>query len=140
MKKDKIYIDTNVFVALHFSGHKFYDLALNLKKRFIGNKLYLGFLTIDEILYTLSKYKISKKDSINIIKRGIVNSSDVTILPSPFESSEVLDYLYTYKKTSLKPRDSLHLYLMKINKIKKIATFDNDFIKKQKELGIEVLN
>ena len=64
---------------------------------------------------------------------------ELPVPPINKQKEIVKKYLKQWQKYNLRPIDSVHFFLMKQHKIKTIATFDNDFIKNKKQLGIKVL-
>src|SRR3989344_5257466 len=131
---DKVYIDANFFVSSKLKDHNFYLKATNKVQELGNSHLYFSLLTLDEIIHAFTKYKTSKKQIIRTVKRDIVNAKGIFLINYSTNTNEVDQSVKLWKSSGLKPRDALHLYLMKSNGIKKIATFDGDFIKKQKDL------
>ena len=102
--------------------------------KYIG---YISILSIDECLHTLyKKYKLPK-NKIEVLLYNILNIKNIRTVQTP--RIRLRKYINIWHITNLKPRDAAHLYLMRINEIKYIATSDKHFIKNQKSLEIKVI-
>jgi len=138
-KKSKVYIDASFFVALQVINHPYHKQAKAKLSVFKNMGLYFSILTIDEVLHALSRYEKDKNTIKKIIEESILDVKNVEILGLVKKSQSIRKYLRVWLRFGLKPRDALHLYLMKENKINKIASFDSDFINNQKLLKIKAL-
>ena len=77
------------------------------------------------------------KNEIEVLLYDILNIKNIRTVQTP--RVELRKYINIWHITNLKPRDAAHLYLMRINEIKYIATSDKHFIKNQKALEIKVI-
>lgn len=136
---DKIYVDASFFIATQIINHPFHQESLRILKEYSESDLYFSLLTIDEIVYTLDKYKIDQNKIISVIREKIILIRNTKLLSYKDNVGQIENYLEVWRKTQLRPRDALHLYLMREAALENIATFDKDFIKNRKRLGIRVL-
>ncbi|MFN4213004.1 MAG: type II toxin-antitoxin system VapC family toxin [Microgenomates group bacterium] len=135
---NKVYIDSNILIAWQIVGHPFNPLAQRLLKKLLNHKLIfcLSPLTIDEYLYAILKYQkanlIPKENSLQQSLKVIakVNPFYVNI---KWDQSALLSIYPLIEKYHLRPRDAFHLKIIQDNKIKYLASFDNDFKKVVKE-------
>ncbi|MEI7578422.1 MAG: type II toxin-antitoxin system VapC family toxin [bacterium] len=138
-EKDSIYVDTNVFIAWLVASHPDYKQARCIFKQYSKYQFYYSLLVIDEILFVMTKYRISKNIIQNIIKSNLIENPICILIEDTINHEQIEKYLNLWVNCGLKPRDALHYYYMKKMKITTIATFDQDFIRQQKKLGIKVL-
>ena len=126
-KSEEVYVDSNLFIyASSEEGIISKNAYEIIKKINDGNLIaYTSTLTMDEVLYIIQK-KVGREIAANIIENYIklnnlnIISVDLEILNKSIE---------IYKSTNLKPRDSIHLAVMKINKISAMISSDPDFDK-----------
>ena len=126
-KSEEVYVDSNLFIyASSEEGIISKNAYEIIKKINDGNLIaYTSTLTMDEVLYIIQK-KVGREIAANIIENYIklnnlnIISVDLEILNKSIE---------IYKQTNLKPRDSIHLAVMKINKISAMISSDPDFDK-----------
>ncbi len=136
----KIYLDACFIVAEHIKGHTFYKQASSIAEKNAQNNFVISSLVLDEVIFSLTKYKIPKREIVVFIKDTIINASNIDMTDIPIGWRWVDEYLSVWERSVLSPRDAMHLYFMRINRVATIATFDNDFIDNQKKLGITVLH
>lgn len=139
MSVKKIYIDASFFIATQVINHPFHKKAGWFLKKMINDIFYFSLPTIDEIIYAFLQYQVDQETITSIINDKIVNIENVRLLNYPNDLYQIQSYLKIWNKSCLKPRDALHFYFMKVNNVKYLATFDNDFIKNEKKLGIKVV-
>ena len=126
-KSEEVYVDSNLFIYASSEEGIISKNAYEIIKRINDGNLiaYTSTLTMDEVLYIIQKKvgrEIAAKIVENYIKLNNLNiiSVDLEILNKSIE---------IYRQTNLKPRDSIHLAVMKINKISTMITSDSDFDK-----------
>jgi predicted nucleic acid-binding protein len=135
-----VYYDANFILALLIQEHRQHSAAEKISKglsEFIGA---VSFLTVDELLYAFSKYHINKQMVVSKLQEFIISSNNLICVSNKADIGEIYQYCDLYKEFNLKPRDTMHYFLMRQNRIKLIASFDKDFILNQKKLGIKVIN
>ena len=138
---NKVYLDASLFIALQFEDHVNRDKAM-IKWEYIIKKkyrIYVSSLTLDEISYLLNKIVGSKQIVSDKIKNHLLNNLNTKVADIDWNINKCAVYMNFWEKCNLKPRDAMHVFIMKSNQIRAIATLDDDFTKHQKILGIEVI-
>lgn len=127
------YIDANILIFLQNKkslNHQKTRLLFN-KLLEEGYKVYISSLVIDEYLYNI--YRLLAGDKLDKLKMLKLNLKKVfkipgieLVNPSPEvkKHDKVINLMAKY---NLHPRDAYHLFIMLENRIKYLATFDNDF-------------
>ncbi len=137
--KDLIYLDASFFIATQIKEHIFHKQASKIFKNKMNESVFCyTALTIDEIIHALSRY-LSKPEIVLLIETNLFNMQSFLYLNTSLKYIDIKEYLNTWENTTLKPRDAMHYFFMQQNNITNIATFDTDFIKNKKRLGIEIL-
>lgn len=134
-----IYVDTSFFIATQVANHPFHGVACELLAMYESSTFFFSLLTIDEIVYTLQKHRIKRDQIPAIIHEKIIAIKNAKILTYKNGMKDLEEYVKTWNDTQLAPRDALHIYLMRSQKIKHLATFDKEFKRRQEQLGIEIL-
>lgn len=137
----KCYLDSSFVIALLIPTHTYSKKALVVAEILVKKDmdLYMSFLVIDEVVYVLhKKYKMTLSLIIRCLRELLLNIG-VGMIGIEHDVNVVLDYLKMLEKFNLEPRDTMHAHLMKNNGISRIASFDSDFIKNHKKLGIRVV-
>lgn len=137
--KDKIYLDSNFIITTLVKEHPFFQKACMISEKIKTWKLFISFLVIDEVIFNLSFYHLSKEDIHKHLKNGILSIDNLYLISTSNLKEDLDDYLQAWVRSNLKPRDALHLHMMRYNKISQIATFDQDFIRHRKKLGITII-
>ncbi len=136
---ERIYLDSSFIIALKVNGHEFNLKAQNILEHLRTDTLfYYSYLTIDECAFTLVKYGADKSQVVELLIE-LISKPQFYLVNTDANTEELIAYLNTWETTPLKPRDAMHYFYMQQNHIVKIATFDTDFIKNKKKLGIEIL-
>ncbi len=133
------YLDANFYVALQLIKHPFHDKSVEVLKKYPNLSVYYSILTLDEIIFSLTKYNFDKDIIYQNIYENLFDNPRMFDLPLNSNRDFLDSYLQTWSDNNLKPRDAMHYFFMQQNNITKIATFDTDFIKNKKRLGIEIL-
>lgn len=133
------YLDANFYVALQIIKHPFHDAAVKALKKYPNLIVYYSILTLDEIIFSLTKYNFDKDVIHQNIYENLFNNPRMFDLPLNSNRDFLDSYLQTWSDNNLKPRDAMHYFFMQQNNIFRIATFDSDFIKNKQKLGIEVI-
>lgn len=139
MDKEKIYFDASFIISLLTKEHVFNGAARNKLNVIQNQSIYISALTLDECVFNLNYYSKDKDITAGLINNLISDLDGLKELDQNVNFNSFKTYLSFWKQSRLKPRDAMHIFLMKQNKIKTIATFDKDFIKYQKELKIKVI-
>lgn len=134
----KVFLDSNIFVFLSLDPEEKGKKAEALVKEIISGKIegYTSSLVIDELMWVLLKN--NKGHLLEEVISSIYKIPNCTILPVSSEAPRIaLEYMKKYK---LKPRDALHLAVMKENDIKNIISDDTHFdrVKEIKRLKLWV--
>lgn len=131
----KCYLDTNLLLYYSDSESSFYDQASVTISQLInqGWRLFVSSLTLDEYFHNMIRFsRVSRQEAFKDLKRSFKR---ITKLPNLdlvnpatrlVQQSKVISLMIKYQ---LKSRDAYHLFTMKENKIKYMATFDHDFDK-----------
>lgn len=135
------YLDANFLVSLLIDIHPFYERARRINLDISQSRKFISFLVIDELLHSLGYYMQNKKDIAAIVS-NLVEESDLRICEHILskESFDIDNYLGTWIDSGLRPRDAMHLYLVRSLKLDGIVSLDSDFIKNADQLGIEVIS
>jgi predicted nucleic acid-binding protein len=136
---DNVYVDTSFFIATQITNHPFHQEALTVLETHKDSPFYFSFLTIDEIVFTLLNHKITPPEIATIITNKIISIKNTRIVSFQNKIKYIQEYVDFWKETALKPRDAMHAYLMKLHSITTIATFDADFKRNRKKLGITII-
>ena len=130
----RCYLDANILAGFTIETSPFHQSAVNLIISLISNEsiIVVSSLGLDEFLQAMRKDFIIRKfkPDLQIIKKAFTNILKIANLelvnPSIVknEHRKVINFMEKY---NLRPRDAYHLFIMKSNKIKYFATFDNDF-------------
>ena len=132
------YLDANFVIALLIKNHSQSKKALAKSLEIREMSFAISYLLVDELLYGMTKYSQDRAFIYKAIKQ-FLNSGNFVVVGPGQSNFSIEDYLRTWKSSSLKPRDAMHLQIMRSNNIKYMVTFDGDFISRQKELGITVV-
>ena len=130
----KVYIDSCVLVAFLAPTHKDHIAAREVVSGI--ESPVLSFLTLDESLYILySQYKLDK----SALKKTVISilGSNVQIVSIDQTKTNAIKYVKNFCSGKLMPRDLMHTFIMKENKIKAVATYDKDFAKELSTIGIK---
>ncbi len=134
-----VYVDTSFFIATQIENHPFHQEALDVLEEYKESSFYFSLLTIDEVIFTLLHHRISPAEIQKIISEKIVGIKNTKLIAYQNKLKQIDEYVDFWKTTPLGPRDAMHAYLMKQNKIDTIATFDADFKRCRKKLKIEII-
>jgi predicted nucleic acid-binding protein len=137
--RDNVYVDTSFFIATQITNHPFHNEAVSILKKYINCPFYFSLLTLDEIVFTLLNHRFKSFEIVDIITKKIVSIKNTRLIAYQNNLKQIREYMDFWKDASLSPRDAMHVFLMKQNKIKTIATFDADFKRNRKKLGIEII-
>lgn len=121
-----MYIDSNIFVFAAIDKGK---LGQNCREivRLINEQRITcasSFLAIDEVIWILKK-KVGKDSAIKIIKAML----SMPIKWIDVDKSVIIKMIDVYEKTTLDPRDAIHISSMKKVGLSIIASQDEDFDK-----------
>lgn len=132
----KILADASFLVAFFVEDHIYQPKV----KVILGkNRVFVvTILSLEETFFVLKrKYGFNRLTLEKVV--------DSLLSPGVFNFVEIPDQLglanrlvSASERLGLKSRDALHYLIMKQRGIRLMATFDQDFIKKQKALGIKV--
>src|SRR3989338_1605281 len=139
METQTAYLDANFYVALQIIKHPFHNTSIKILKKYPNLIVCYSILTLDEIIFSLTKYNFDKNIIYQNIYENLFDNPRMFNLPLNSNKDFLESYLQTYTDNSLKPRDAMHYFFMQQNNITNMATFDTDFIKNKKRLGIEIL-
>ena len=123
--KEKVYIDSNIFVYAAINNEKEGEKAREILKK-VKEGTWEGtssLLTIDEVLWIIQK-NVGKEMAHEIICTILIYPNmhfvDIT-------KSLISEAIYIYKQKNLDPRDAIHLATMNFKNTSIIATNDADF-------------
>ncbi len=129
----RCYLDANFLIFLHDPGTPFYPKAETILKKLIteGFNLYASSLVFDEFLMgslrLSGKSAAEMKENLKLGLKTIFKMPNFNLVSPPQDFQRHLQVVDLMTRFSLKPRDAYHLFIMQKNKIKFLATFDNDF-------------
>jgi len=136
---DRVYLDASFIVSSQIQQNPHFQKADRIAKELIDKSLYISYLVIDEVMHGLGKYGMDKRVIYKFIVLELIEANNVTLLVNKPMKQDLKTFMRFWGKTSLQPRDAMHIFLMKEHGISTIASFDRDFIERQQELKIEVL-
>lgn len=130
----KCYLDANVLIYFKDISSLYHSESVALIEKLVKEKfeILISPLCLDEFLHAVSlylknikskNYEEDLKDHLNSIL-SIPNLSLVNPSKNKDLQIKVVDFMVHF---SIRPRDAYHLFIMKENKIKFMATFDSDF-------------
>lgn len=137
--RDNVYVDTSFFIATQIANHPFHDVAITVLEEYKDSLFYFSLLTIDEIVFTLLNHRITPNEISTIITEKIIAIKNTRLIAYQKRMKQIEEYIELWKSIPLGPRDAMHVYLMKQNKIATIATFDADFKRSRKKLGVKII-
>lgn len=129
----KCYLDTNLLLYYSNPESLFFDQALAIISQLLsqGWTLLISSLTLDEYFHNMIRFsRVSREEAFKDLKRSfkkIVKLPNIDLVnPTPqlAKQGKVISLMIKYQ---LRSRDAYHLFIMRENKIKYFATFDNDF-------------
>lgn len=133
----RVYADTNFLMALFIKEHPFHELSAKIFKK--SKRCYYTILAVEEASYSLKRdYGFSYRNLSDFVTY-LLKAENLIFLEIQEQKKLCEKLIEPQEKFKLKSRDGLHYLIMKQNNIKLIATFDGDFISRQKELRIKVL-
>lgn len=126
------YLDANLLVYYQDKSSPFHkQTKLIFEKLFLEKvEIILSSLSLDEYEYTIFRSGVSKSELMVILKKGlrkILKIPGVKLINPPVELKKHLKVLKLMQVYNLKPRDAYHLFMMLENKVRFLATFDDDF-------------
>lgn len=129
-----MYIDSNIFI---FAATDKGELGKNCREiiRLINEKKITcaaSYLVVDEVIWILKK-NIGKDSAIKIIKAML----SMPIKWIEIKKSVIIKMIDVYEKTTLDPRDAIHMSSMKEAGLSVIVSEDDDF---DNVVGIERIN
>ena len=120
-------LDSNLFItatiSLDSKGQKARELIDKINNGLF--KAYTSSLTIDEVMWVLQKFK--DRQIAYETAKTIIFASKINFIPIDIEI--ISASLEVYNENNLRPRDSIHLAVMKHKGIKTIISSDSDFDK-----------
>lgn len=129
----KCYLDANVLLFLQDSQSPFYGQARLAVEQLILKRaeIFTSSLALDEFLQgTLRFSHKSKQEMRGQLKKGlkrIFSIPQFKLVNPPGDPKRHVKVVDIVAKYNLRPRDAYHLFIMQENKIRYLATFDNDF-------------
>lgn len=129
----KCYLDANTLLYWQDSFAPFNQEAKKLIEKLIekGYQLFFSPLILDEYIHNSVRFSGKRiaeaKKGLNRSLKRIFSLPKLQLVNPPLLPQAHLKVVYFMAKYNLHARDAYHLFIMKENKIKYFATFDNDF-------------
>ena len=129
----KCYLDANFLFYYQDTHSSFHDRVVEIIEKLISEKfhLVLSALVLDEYLYTCLKFLGKPKDQIRKdLEESLVSIfrlPNITLINPPRDYKKYFKIVNLIVDFKFDPRDAYHLFMMLENKVKYLATFDNDF-------------
>lgn len=126
------YLDANLLTFLGNERSLFHQKALDIVDRLIKQEFQLVFssLSLDEYFHTVIRFsedpKVETYKNLKKAYRKLLKLNIKLINPS-LDEKKHLQVINLIAKYNLHPRDAYHLFIMLGNKVKFMATFDEDF-------------
>lgn len=131
----RCYLDANVLLYFSNVGSVFYQQTSHLMYRLILDKweLVISPLTLDEYFHNSIRFAaVPQKVALTRLKRSflkITKIPGIRLIALSSELKKQSQVINLMSKYELRARDAYHLLIMRENKVKYLATFDNDFEK-----------
>lgn len=129
----KCYLDANTLLYFTNPSSYFHKQATELISLLLLDKwaLFISTLTLDEYFHNAIRFsQMSKELALKDLRKGfsrLRKLENISLVHPPEEFKKQLKVLNLMEKYQLKSRDAYHLFIILENKIKFLATFDNDF-------------
>ena len=119
-----MYLDSNIFIFAILDEGKLGDDCREIMRRIRSRSSVFAasFLVVDEVIWILKK-DIGKNDAIKVAKSIL----SLPINWIPIHHRVMIRMVDNHERTSLDPRDALHLSSMQENGISVIVSYDKDF-------------
>lgn len=127
------YLDANLLLYFNSLDSPFHSQADLILSKLINDswQLFLSSLVLDEYFHnTLRFTKLSRKEALAVLTESfnkIIKLPNIRLINSGQNINMQRKVLSFMAKYGLRPRDAYHLFIMLENKVKYLATFDNDF-------------
>ena len=137
------YLDANLLLYYSNPDSLFYNQATAIISQLWDQKwqLALSPLTLDEYFHNMIRFsRVTRADAFSDLKRSfgrIIKLPKIIIINPNLDlkrQQKVINLMIKYK---LRARDAYHIFIMKENKVKFMATFDRDFDEVFKKSGIK---
>jgi len=133
-----VYIDTNVIISFVDEADPNHGKALKLLNKLSRDRV-ASMLTLVELTSVYSRAGLENPLVLALYSIEVVNARIADV-----DFNHVLKNAFTYvQKLKLRTVELLHIVVASIAKCKEFATFDNEIIRKSKDitsnLGIEVV-
>lgn len=129
----RCYLDANVLIYFQNPNSPFFEAAQKMIKSLVikGNEILFSSLVLDEFLMGSLRQSTKNRNEMKVIlKQGmksIFRLPGFQLINPSLEPKNHLKIIDLMVKYNLKPRDAYHLFIMIENKVRYLATFDNDF-------------
>lgn len=131
----RCYLDANLLFYWQDPKSPFNQTATDIVERLVQGKyfVFISSLVLDEYLYTSLRFsgksKIEMKDNLKLSLKKVLKIPTLQLINPSLDEKKHLKVIDLIAKYNLHPRDAYHLFIMLENKVKSLATFDNDFDK-----------
>ncbi len=118
-----MYLDSNIFIYAFIDNTEQGDLARNFMEKLVGGevKAYVSPLVLDEVVWVI--HKLKGKELASRVGKTIL-SMPLIWLDVTYESAK---HSLDFYGMGLKPRDALHLGIMRDYDLTEILSEDGDF-------------
>ena len=129
----KCYLDANLLLYFNNFNSPFHSQADSILSKLIndGWQLFLSPLILDEYFHNSLRFaRLPRQVTLRVLKKSfnrLIKLPNIQLInPSQNLNSQrkVLNFMVRHQ---LRSRDAYHIFIMKENKIKFLATFDSDF-------------
>lgn len=125
----KVFIDTNIFIYAHDLESPHHQESVNilislLKKNY--QMLTTPYVINELHFFYLRKY--GHKRAKSLVKK-VLSTPDLILMDELLTKKDILNICKLAVENKLKTFDAYHAYFCKKQRVKQIATFDNDFAK-----------
>ena len=127
------YLDANLLLYYSNPDSLVYSRAADMISRLIAGewKIFISPLTLDEYFHNMIRFStVPRQEAFEDLKESfsrVIKLPRIHLINSAPELKKQNKVVNLMIKHKLRSRDAYHLFIMLENKIKVLATFDNDF-------------
>lgn len=133
----KVFADASFLISLVIDSHPFRlkaEAIFSKYKRFV-----ISAFVLEEVVHVLRRVYHLDFDELENFVVDVLTLEKYEFIEAPNEKMLLAKLVNCMRESHLGTRDAIHYLFMRTRKLRLLATFDGDFIQKQKELRIKVV-